>query len=105
MALNDHTVGYGGAGPTMAAPTVSETITAPDAHTGLLVTIGGTATTITIVRPGTDAVGVAVADQVIGPLSNTTRLIKIDRHYRADDGDADVTFSQVTAVTASVVRL
>ena len=105
MALNDLTVGYDGVGPTLAAPTTTETIAAPDDHTALLVVIGGTPTTITLVRPGTDNVGVAVPDKAIGPLSNTTRLIKVDRNYRDPaTGDATVQFSQVTGVTASVVR-
>lgn len=106
MALLDHRVTYLGTGPTMAAPTTSETILAPDAATALMVTVGATATTITIVRPGDDAVGVAVPDQTIGPLTNVTRLIKVDSNYvdRAT-GNAAVTFSQVAAVTASVVRI
>lgn len=105
MALNDHTIGYAGAGPTLAAPTTSETIIEPDDHTAVLVVIGATATTITVVRPGVDAVGVAITDQVIGPLTNVTRLIKVDRNYRDPaTGNATIQFSQVTAVTATVVR-
>lgn len=106
MALNDSAANYAGTTPTLAAPTTSETIIAPDDRTGLLVVIGATATTITIVRPGNDAVGVAVPDQTIGPLTNTTRLIKVDANYvDRSTGNAAVTFSQVTGVTASVVRI
>ena len=106
MALNDHRATYAGTGPTLAAPTTSETILAPDDRTGLLVVIGATATTITIVRPGDDVVGVAVTDQVIGPLTSTTRLIKVDANYvDRSTGNAAVTFSQVANVTASVVRI
>jgi len=107
MALNDVQVGYTGTTPgaSLAAPTTVETILAPDDRTYLLVTVGATATTITIDGKGNAINGTAVPDLVFSALTSTTRLIKIDRQYQDPaDGNADVTFSQVTAVTACVVR-
>lgn len=104
MALNTHNVGYTG-GPTLAAPTVSETIPDPGPGVFLLVVVGGTATTITLVTPGNLPTGVAVPDTVIGPITNQTILVRVDGNYRDPaTGNAAVTFSQVTAVTASIIR-
>lgn len=105
MALNSYQPDFAGTGPTLAAPTTSETIVTPDERTFLMVVIGGTATTITIVRPNTDDLGRAAVNMVIGPLTNATRIIKIGRNYKDPvTGNTTVNFSQVTAVTASVVR-
>lgn len=105
MALADHTIGYAATDPALAQPGTSETIVTPGDDTLLMVVIGSTATVVTIVRPGNDAVGVAVPDQVSGSLTSVTRFFKVDRNYRdPTTGNATVTFSQVTGVTAAVVR-
>lgn len=107
MALADVSIDFAGTQPAanLAVPTVSETIVGPSDRTMLLVVIGGTATTITITKPGTDDVGRANVNMVIGPLTSTTRLIKIGRQYKdPTTGNVTVAFSQVTAVTACVVR-
>lgn len=88
-----------------AAPTTSETITSPDDNTFLYVVVGGTATTITIVTPGNDAIGEPNPDKVFTSISNVTKLIKVDRNYRDPaTGNCPITFSQVTGVTALVIR-
>jgi hypothetical protein len=89
-----------------AAPTTSETIADVTQGTWLEVNVGGTATTITVLRPGNFSQGDAVSDWVIGPLTSTQRFLRIGPEF-ADpaDGDADVTFSQVTAVTARVFKV
>lgn len=105
MALVTNTWGRATSTPTAAAaPTTSETIANPT-KTRLRVVVGGTATTITVVRPGNNRAGDAVADYVIGPVTNTVRDIAITREY-ADPvtGLVTVNFSQVTGVTAELIR-
>jgi len=107
MALNDVAVGYAGTTPgaSLIAPTTAETIVAPTDATYLLVVIGATATTVTLLGKGTTRYGVANPNLVLSGLTSTTRLIKIDKQYRDPvDGNADITFSQVASVTACVVR-
>ena len=103
------TVSPSGAAPitllAAAAPTTSETITNPDHDTWLEINVGGTATTVTVVRPGTHEAGDAAADLTIGPLTSTNRLVRIGEEYTdTATGTATVTFSQVTAVTARLWR-
>lgn len=106
MALADVRASYAGTTSTQAAPTTSETILAPDSRTLLCVTIGGTATVVTLVRPGNDVVGVAVTDVVSASLTSVTKWFKVDEQFiDPTTGNATVTFSQVTAVTAQVVRI
>jgi hypothetical protein len=89
-----------------AAPTTAETITNPGRGVFLWVKIGGTATTVTLVRPGTHGVGGdAIVDwTVVSGATNTERVIPVPASFADTDGDADVTFSQVTGVTALLVR-
>lgn len=88
-----------------AAPTVSEPITAPGPGVLLWVKVGGTATTITVNRYGTTADGEALPDRVLTGLSNTERIIPIGRSYvNPATGSALVEFSQVTGVTAVLLR-
>lgn len=88
-----------------AAPTVSETIVAPDDNTFLVVIIGVTATTVTIVAPGNNGIGEPQPDKVLTGLTSTRRVIKVDRNYKdSGTGGAGVTFSQVTNVTAYELR-
>lgn len=107
MALADVSVDFAGTQPatSLAIPTTSETIVGPSDRTMLMVVIGSTATTITITKPGTDDVGRANVNMVVGPLTSTTRIIKIGRQYKdPTTGNVTVGFSQVTGVLACVVR-
>ncbi len=106
MALNIHSATVTGAGPTLAAPTTTETVDTTGGDVGLLVTVGATATTVGIVVPGNDEYGTARPDVTSGALTSVTRLLRIPRSA-ADPatGLVTVTFSQVTGVTASVVKL
>lgn len=83
-----------------AAPTASDTIQCGD-NVWLWAKIGATATTITLEDPGRSAPGrVPSVDLVIGPLTSVERVVRIPRRFAKPDGNADVTFSQVTGVTA-----
>lgn len=106
MALASTTIGDAAATPaTFAAPTTAEEISDPGRGVFLYVKVGATATTVTVVRPGTHAAGDAVNDLVLTGLQNEDRIIRIGREYRNPaDGNADVTFSQVTGVTALLLR-
>lgn len=101
------TLSLAGAAPVtptaFAAPTVSEVVQRPGPTKFLWVKVGGTATTITVVRPGTHPGGDTVDDNVIGPLTSVERVIPIGSEYRAADGTATVQFSQVTGVTALLI--
>lgn len=106
MALNTYAANVTGTGPTMAAPTTTETIDTSSGNTLLLVTVGATATTVTLVVPGNDEYGLARPDVTSASLSNTTRAFLIPRSAAdSSTGMVTVTFSQVTAVTASIVRM
>lgn len=107
MALVSVSIGAAVVTPTAeAAPTTEETIAASGPGVLLQVTVGGTATTITVARPGTHPGGDAIDDLVLSALSNTTRIIPILREYRdPSTGLVTVTFSQVTNVTARVLRV
>jgi hypothetical protein len=84
------------------APATSEVITAPGWNVIAEIIVGGTATTVTVVRPGNMAAGDAVTDYVVGggALTSTSRFVRLGSEY-ADlvTGAVTVTFSQVTAVT------
>jgi hypothetical protein len=94
-----------GTTPTYAAATVSDTF-ANDGRTFLHVKVGATATNVTInsVTPcnqGEDH------DIVLSGLANTERIIGPFPTSRFNDttGMVTVTYSQVTGVTAAVVRV
>ncbi|MGH9248105.1 MAG: hypothetical protein ACRD0W_01085 [Acidimicrobiales bacterium] len=95
-----------GTNVTFAAPTTSETIT-PDPDAVYVVVIGATSTTVTIVVPGL-TFGQANPDiPVLTAATNTTRYIGgLGNPALADPatGLITVTFSQVTNVTAALVR-
>lgn len=105
MALLTKILDYSTATP-LAAPTVSETIPDPGPGVFLLVVVGATPTTLTIVTPGNLPTGVAVPDTVISAAASSTYLIKIDGNYRDPaTGNAAITFSSVATVTASIIRV
>jgi hypothetical protein len=90
---------------TFAAPTTSETIV-PDVDCIYVVVVGATSTTVTVVVPGTQY-GQARADVVVlSAATNQTRYIGGLVPDLADPstGLITVTFSQVTNVTAALVR-
>jgi hypothetical protein len=107
MTLIDNTVSRATSTPTApAAPTsTTETIASPGPGVFLRVVAGATTTTVTVVRPGSFDSGVAKADDAYASLINTRRDIYIGREFKdTATGLATVTFSQLTNVTAEVVR-
>lgn len=107
MALVSVTLSKAAVTPTaMAAPTTSETAACGPGKF-LQVVIGGTATTVTVVRPGTNPAGDAIADFVLTALTNTERWIPLNRDEFEDPATAlaSILFSQVTGVTARVVNV
>jgi hypothetical protein len=90
---------------TLSAPSASDT-TAPGERTFYWVKVGGTATTVTVVTPGTKF-GQALADVAVGPLTNTDRLIGPLVGELADPATGLVTIqtSNQTGVTAAVVTI
>lgn len=87
-----------------AAPTTSETIASPGPGVWLRVSVGATATTVTVVRPGTWPSGAAIPDDTYS-LTDARRDIQIGSEFRDPaTGLATVTFSQVSDVTAEIVR-
>lgn len=105
MAINEVTMTKGLVTTyTMGTPTTNETISAPSPGTNLLVTVGATTTTITVVRPGNFDAGDAITDFSTGAIVSTNRIINVDRLYQGTTGTVNVQFSQVTNVTAILVR-
>ncbi len=93
--------------PSFATPTTSDTIT-PDTGLILYVKVGATATTITIVVPGNQTyVGSALPDLSTGSISNTERAFFINKDVLTDSstGLINVTYSQVTNVTAALLKI
>ena len=103
MALNLFTPTYAAAQPTFAAPTTNEVVT-PGPLKMLVVKVGVTSTTMTIVTPGLLYDGSAVPDKVYGPATSTEWWVRLDSNYAAPDGTANVTFNQVTNVTACIIN-
>lgn len=91
--------------PTFSQPTTSDTIT-PDSGLVLYVKIGATATTVTMVVPGTQPYsGTAIADQSTGSVTSTERVFAITRDLiDSATGLVNVTYSQVTGVTAALLK-
>jgi hypothetical protein len=91
--------------PSFAAPTTSDTI---QYESGLLlyVKVGGTATTVTVVIPGNQPYsGVATTDLIASSISNTERVFNIARDaVDAATNLVTVTYSQVTGVTAALIK-
>lgn len=89
----------------LAAPLVNETISDPGPGVFLLIVNGATASSLTLVTPGNLQTGVAVPDTVVTLTANTTFLIRVDGNYRDPaTGVATVSFTNVTTVTASIIR-
>ena len=92
--------------PTYSTPTTSDTITY---EPGLLlyVKVGGTATTVTMVVPGNQVyTGTAITDASTGSISNADRTFFITRDLIDTSTNLiTVTYSQVTAVTAALLRV
>jgi hypothetical protein len=106
MALvSPQTAGITGLEAVFAAPSTSETIV-PDADVVYEVVIGATSTTVTVVVPGT-AYGQARPDVVVGSAVTNKRYhiggLVPDLADPAT-GLITVTFSNVTNVTAALVR-
>jgi hypothetical protein len=90
---------------TFSAPTTSDTIT-PDSGLILYVKVGGTATTITMVVPGNQPyTGTAITDATSGSITSTERQFGITRDLiDPATGLVNVTYSQVTGVTAALLK-
>lgn len=92
--------------PSFAAPTTSDTITY---QSGLIlyVKVGATATTVTVVVPGNQLYsGTAKTDLVATSISNTERAFYISREAVDEStGLVTVTYSQVTGVTAALLKI
>lgn len=92
--------------PSFAAPTTSDTIR-PDGALILYVKVGGTATTVTVVVPGNQPYsGTATSDLSTGSITSTERAFYIPASI-ADPttGLVTVTYSQVTGVTAALLKV
>jgi hypothetical protein len=95
---------------TAVAPATTEVVADPSWGTIAEFIVGGTATTITIVRPGTFGSGDAVSDYVVGggALTSTSRFVRLGAEYAdaaaTPTGAVTITFSQVTAVTWRIFR-
>jgi hypothetical protein len=94
---------------TYSAPTTSDTVT-PDSGLVLHVKVGGTATTITIVVPGNQPyTGTATGDLSSGSISNTERFFFLSPANNVlpdpTTGLINVTYSQVTGVTAALLKV
>jgi hypothetical protein len=108
MALATQTLAAGGAMVTptaFAAPTVSE----PFAYTPgqfLWVKNGGTASIVTIARPGTYPAGDANTTFTTGSIASVERVIPISADMKAPStGLVTVAFSTVTTVTALLITV
>lgn len=90
---------------TYSAPTASDTVT-PDDRSFWHVKAGATATTFTVVVPGSKF-GQANPDVVVGPLTSTDRFIGPLTVELADPTTGLITLqtSQQTGVTVAVVRI
>lgn len=90
---------------TYTAPTASDTVQADD-RAFWHVKAGATATTFTVVVPGSKF-GQPLPDVVVGPLTSTDRFIGPLTVELADPSTGLVTLltSQQTGVTAAVVRI
>lgn len=98
-----------GVGPTFAAVSASDTF-APDKDTFIEVkNANAGACTVTITTPKTDAIGNAVADNVVSvPATTGDRMIgPFPAEHYADPttGLATVTFSPTASVTVGVFRM
>lgn len=107
MALATQTLANAVVTPTaFAAPTTSETVTSPGVGKFLWVKVGGTATTITVTRPGTLPAGDTNPAYTTGSVTSADRIIPITGEFKDPaTGNAAVTFSQVTGVTALLITV
>jgi len=97
---------FAGTGITFAAPTTSETFIVED-RVLYVIKIGATSTTVTVVVPGT-AYGQARPDNVIASaVTSTERYYNVFTPDLADPstGLITITFSNVTNVTAALIRV
>ena len=105
MALNDFTISNALAAPTFAAPTASEFVGSVDRHTAIYVKNGATASSMTIVIPLNGPGDVPLADKVVSLGTSVERLVKIPvEAVDSTTGLANITFTNVTTVTACLIR-
>jgi hypothetical protein len=92
--------------PTFSAPTLSDTVT-PDQGLLLYVKIGGTVTTVTVVVPGNAPYsGAPKPDLQAAAITNTERVFNLSNSELIDPatGLINITYSQVTGVTAALIK-
>lgn len=97
-------VPVGGVVPTAHSAASGDKVSAED-DVIIIVSTSGTLTNLTIATPGT-VDGLAIADKVIALTSTQTQAIKMSKSDYADaQGLADLSWSSVTGVTFTVLRV
>lgn len=92
-----------GAKPALVAATTSDDY---DCGTGIFacISVGATATTITVVDPRSMENGAAVPDIVIGPVTSQEVWIPLTRNLADGTGRVTITLSQAASVTCACVN-
>lgn len=103
-ALSRQSITKAGAAVTFAsAAGGGDTLANPTAWDVLLIKNGDTSSkTVTLVVPGTDWNGQAIADTPVVVPAGETWAVKLDPRY-ASSGTLSITYSAVTSVTVAVV--
>lgn len=103
--LSTQQIAVTGTAPTYSAANASETVV-PDDRTFYHVKVGGTATTVTVVVPGSQY-GQARPDVAVGPLTSADRFIGPLVSDLADPttGLITINLSQTTGVTGALLRI
>lgn len=105
-ALTTQLITNAGTPPTPVAAAASDTAEiGTGSDTWAEYTVGGTATTITVIAPGNNSYGQANPDPTFTSISNTTRRIPLRKEYDDGTGRATITTSQQTGVTVAIVRV
>lgn len=92
---------------TMAKPTLAAATTSDDYDCGpgcfAVISVGATATTVTVVDPRTLETGQAAPDPSSGSKTSTELWIPLPSYLANANGKATITLSQATAVTSAGV--
>jgi Ca2+/Na+ antiporter len=106
MALATFSPDFVGTGPAaaLAVPTTTEVADVSGGTVFLIVVIGGTATTVTTSIGPKDNYGRTQAVLTTGAVTSSTRVLRLTRDMGDANGQVTITFSQVTAVTAVLLR-
>jgi hypothetical protein len=106
VALNVFSPDFTGTGPkaSVAAPSASQTVDVTGGDVFLIAVIGGTATTVTATVGPLDDFGRSQTSLSSGSVTNNTIAMRLTRAMGDASGLVTVAFSQVTGVTAWVLR-